>query len=38
MTIDFKNEIWKPYRLEIWSEEDEYLISNYGRVKRKKVF
>ena len=37
MVIDFKNEIWLPYRLENWSEEDEYLISNYGRVKRKKI-
>ena len=38
MIIDFKKEIWLPYRLEIWSDEDEYLISNYGRVKRKKIY
>ena len=38
MIIDFKNEIWLPYRLEDWSDEDEYLISNYGRVKRKKTY
>ncbi|WP_457616488.1 HNH endonuclease signature motif containing protein [Lutibacter sp.] len=38
MVIDFKNEVWLPYREENWSEEDEYLISNYGRIKRKKVF
>ncbi len=37
MIIDFKDEIWRSYRLDIWSEEDEYLISNYGRVKRKKT-
>tara|TARA_R110001583_G_scaffold48522_1_gene152028 strand:- start:16317 stop:16883 length:567 start_codon:yes stop_codon:yes gene_type:complete len=37
MIIDFKNEIWRPYRLENWSDEDEYLMSNYGRVKRKKI-
>lgn len=37
MIIDFKNEIWKPYRLEHWSDNDEYMISNYGRVKKKKV-
>lgn len=38
MIIDFKNEIWKSYRLEHWSEDDEYMISNYGRVKKKKVY
>ena len=38
MIIDFRNELWLPYRLEIWSDEDEYLISNYGRVKRKKIY
>ncbi len=38
MINDFKNEIWLPYRLESWSEEDELLISNYGRIKRKKVY
>ena len=38
MVIDYKNEVWLPYNLDIWSDEDEYLISNYGRVKRKKVY
>jgi hypothetical protein len=38
MVIDYRNEMWLPYRLDIWSEEDEYLISNFGRVKRKKVY
>ncbi|MFK5958988.1 MAG: HNH endonuclease [Lutibacter sp.] len=38
MIIDFKNELWLPYRLDSWSEEDELLISNYGRIKRKKVY
>ncbi|SDX59891.1 NUMOD4 motif-containing protein [Lutibacter oricola] len=37
MIVDFRNEEWKPYRGEDWVEEDEYLISNYGRVKRKKI-
>ena len=37
MIIDFKEEVWKPYREENWALEDEYLISNYGRVKRKKI-
>jgi len=36
MIRDYKNEIWKPYKEENWSDEDEYQISNYGRVKRKK--
>ncbi len=38
MIIDFRNEIWRPYRGENWSEEDKYLFSNYGRVKRKKAY
>jgi len=38
MINDFKNELWLPYRLETWSEEDELQISNYGRIKRKKVY
>ena len=25
MVIDYRNEMWLPYRLDIWSEEDEYL-------------
>ncbi|AMC11435.1 hypothetical protein Lupro_09235 [Lutibacter profundi] len=38
MIIDFKNEIWKSYTQEHWSDDDEYMISNYGRVKKKKVY
>lgn len=38
MIVNFRNEIWTPYRGEDWSEEDVYLISNYGRVLRKKKF
>ena len=38
MVIDYKNEMWLSYKLDIWSDDDEYLISNYGRVKRKKVY
>ncbi len=38
MVIDFRNEVWKPYKGADWSDEDQYLISNYGRVKRKKVY
>ncbi|MGV6846039.1 MAG: HNH endonuclease [Lutibacter sp.] len=38
MVIDFKNEIWKAYKFDKGSEIDEYMISNYGRVKKKKVY
>ena len=38
MIIDFKNEEWKPYYNNTWSDDDQYLISNYGRVKRKKTY
>lgn len=38
MVIDYRNEMWLSYKLDIWSDDDEYLISNYGRVKRKKVY
>lgn len=38
MIRDFNNEIWKPYKNDLWSEEDEYLVSNYGRLQRKKTF
>jgi hypothetical protein len=38
MIINFRQEIWTPYKNENWSEEDQYLISNYGRVQRKKVY
>ena len=36
MIIDFKDEVWRPYSEESWADEDMYLVSNYGRVKRKK--
>ena len=36
MIRDFKGEIWLPYANDLWSDEDEYLISNFGRVQRKK--
>jgi hypothetical protein len=34
--INYRNEVWKPYLDETWADEDVYLISNYGRVQRKK--
>ena len=37
MIINFRQEIWTPYLNDIWSDEDEYLISNYGRIQRKKI-
>lgn len=37
MIRDYRNEIWQPYANESWSDEDQYLISNFGRVQRKKV-
>lgn len=37
MIRDFKNEVWASYKNELWSDDDLYLISNYGRVKRKKA-
>lgn len=36
MIIDYRDEVWMPYCGKDWSSADEYLISNYGRVKRKK--
>jgi hypothetical protein len=36
MGADYRNEIWKPYREDSWSDNDDYLVSNYGRIKRKK--
>ncbi|MBL4747100.1 MAG: HNH endonuclease [Flavobacteriaceae bacterium] len=37
MIIDFKNEVWKPYREDLWSEFELFKVSNYGRVKSRKV-
>jgi len=37
MIRDYKGEIWAPYSNELWSEEDEYLVSNFGRIQRKKM-
>ena len=37
MIRDFKNEEWISYKHDKWSDEDLYLVSNYGRIKRKKV-
>jgi hypothetical protein len=36
MIRDFRDEIWAPYTNELWSDDDEYLISNFGRIQRKK--
>ena len=36
MITNFRQEIWTPYINEDWSEEDELLISNYGRIQRRK--
>ena len=38
MIRDYKGEIWAPYSNELWSEEDAYLVSNFGRIQRKKIF
>lgn len=38
MIVNFRKEIWKPYKNEKWVEEDELMISNYGRVQRKKTY
>ena len=37
MIRDYKGEIWAPYSNELWSEDDEYLVSNFGRIQRKKI-
>lgn len=37
MIRDYKGEIWAPYSNELWSEEDVYLVSNFGRIQRKKI-
>lgn len=36
MIRDYKGEIWAPYINELWSNDDEYLVSNFGRIQRKK--
>ena len=38
MIVDFKDEIWRSYLNEKWSDADEYMVSNYGRIKKKKVY
>jgi len=38
MIVNFRDEIWTSYKRESWHNEDEYLISNYGRVQRKKTY
>ncbi|MDP3314147.1 HNH endonuclease [Lutibacter sp.] len=38
MINEFRNEVWKPYSKENWHEDDEYMASNYGRIKKKKVY
>lgn len=37
MIVNFRKEIWTPFFNEKWSEDDEYMVSNYGRVKKKKI-
>jgi len=38
MIVNFRKEIWTPFFNENWSEDDEYMVSNYGRVKKKKIY
>jgi len=38
MIRDYKGDIWAPYSNELWSEDDAYLVSNFGRIQRKKIF
>jgi hypothetical protein len=38
MIRDYKDEVWASYANELWSAEDEYLVSNFGRIQRKKTF
>lgn len=38
MIVNFRKEIWTPFSNENWSEDDEYMVSNYGRVKKKKNY
>lgn len=37
MIVNFRQETWTPYFNEKWSADDELMISNYGRVKRRKA-
>lgn len=36
MNTEYAGEVWKPYTGHDWSDANHYLISNYGRVKRRK--
>jgi len=38
MILEFRNEVWKSYKKDNWHEDDEYMGSNYGRIKKKKVY
>ncbi|MBK5209887.1 MAG: HNH endonuclease [Flavobacteriaceae bacterium] len=38
MIVNFRKEIWTPFTNEKWSDDDEYAVSNYGRIKKKKVY
>ncbi len=38
MIVNFRKEIWTPFSNENWCEDDEYMVSNYGRVKKKKIY
>jgi hypothetical protein len=37
MIRDYRDEIWAPYTNVLWAEDDEYLVSNFGRIKRKRI-
>jgi DNA-binding Xre family transcriptional regulator len=37
MIVNFRKEIWTTFSNEKWSEDDEYMVSNYGRIKKKKI-
>src|SRR4030066_1824991 len=37
MIQGFRNEILRSFSNENWCEDDEYMVSNYGRVKKKKI-
>lgn len=36
MVVNFRQEVWTAYQNDLWSDEDELLVSNYGRVQRRK--